>query len=298
MKTLCVALLILAIGGGAVASVLASDLPDALERLTESLPRAGSILRAPLAEIPGPIAGMLGVAVTLAMVTAGARLIVGSAGATRPLDPRIKIGIALCFAAVVSTVSAPEVWKLAALGLSVLVTTLALRLPPRRLWALVPVAALVLFTAATWIAVDPATGWTHAPVLVAKVLLSALALVLLVHTTPSTDLSRGLRGLGLPSVLVLSMALLERSIAALGEEARRLKLAGRARGARSSARLAGAALASLFGRTLDRSDRVRLAMQARGFDIEHAPRPAFRLDGADALFAGSLALLLGLTAWL
>ena len=107
---------------------------------------------------------------------------------------------------------------------------------------------------------------------------SVTAAVLLTTTTPALALLAALRTLKLPEILVAVVMLMYRYLFVLVEEAQRML---RARAARSAtlgsgsggslvwrARSAGGMAGSLFVRTLDRSERIYMAMLARGYDGE------------------------------
>lgn len=107
---------------------------------------------------------------------------------------------------------------------------------------------------------------------------SVTAAVILTSTTPALGLLSALRSLKLPEILVAVVMLMYRYLFVLVEEAQRML---RARAARSAtlgsgsggslvwrARSAGGMAGSLFVRTLDRSERIYMAMLARGYDGE------------------------------
>ncbi len=105
---------------------------------------------------------------------------------------------------------------------------------------------------------------------------SVTAAVLLTSTTPPLGLLSALRSLKLPAILVSVVMLMYRYLFVLVDEAQRML---RARSARSAtigagaggsvvwrAKSAGGMAGSLFIRTLDRSERIYMAMIARGYD--------------------------------
>ena len=106
--------------------------------------------------------------------------------------------------------------------------------------------------------------------------LTATAAVLLTSTTPPLRLLAALRALRLPAILVAVVMLMYRYLFVLVDEAQRML---RARAARSAAigpgsggtvvwraKSAGGMAGSLFIRTLDRGERIYMAMLARGYD--------------------------------
>lgn len=128
--------------------------------------------------------------------------------------------------------------------------------------------------------------------------LSVLFAVLLTATTPVAEILRALRALGMPRLLVATVFFAYRYFFVIGEEAIRLMRARESRSAALPGRHAGGTawwraavlghmIGSLFSRSLDRSERVYAAMQARGFtgDLRFLDTPAVR--GVDAV-AGAL----------
>lgn len=152
------------------------------------------------------------------------------------------------------------------------------------------------------VAVAPLVGWdvTREGVvavltILAKSWLSVLVAVLLTATTPMADLLRALRALGVPRLLVATVFFTYRYFFVIGDEAVRLMRARDSRSAALPGRRAGGTVAwragilghmvgSLFARSLDRSERVHAAMQARGYagDLRFLTNPAVR--GTDAAF--------------
>jgi len=105
---------------------------------------------------------------------------------------------------------------------------------------------------------------------------SVTAAVVLTATTPPLRLLEALRSIRIPAVLVAIVMLMYRYLFVLVEEAQSMM---RARAARSAAigpksggslvwraKSAGGMAGSLFIRTLDRSERIYMAMVARGYD--------------------------------
>jgi cobalt/nickel transport system permease protein len=130
--------------------------------------------------------------------------------------------------------------------------------------------------------------------------LSVLVAVVLTASTPIVELLRALRELRMPRLLVATVFFTYRYFFVIGDEALRLM---RARDSRSAAlpgqhaggtvwwraSILGHMVGSLFARSLDRSERVYAAMQARGYagDLRFLSTPAVRRSDAAvaALFA-------------
>ncbi|MCB9456785.1 MAG: cobalt ECF transporter T component CbiQ [Anaerolineaceae bacterium] len=123
------------------------------------------------------------------------------------------------------------------------------------------------------------TGLARFGAVVLKSWLSAQAALLLTTTTPFTDLLWALSSLRVPPTLVTILGFTYRYLHTLKEEAERLI---RARDSRSGtlpgqksggslwwrAQVAGAMIGNLFIRSYERSERVYLAMRARGYTGE------------------------------
>lgn len=112
--------------------------------------------------------------------------------------------------------------------------------------------------------------------ILAKSWIAVLAAALLTASTPVSRLLRGLRSMGVPRILVATVFFTYRYLFVIGDEAMRMM---RARDSRSAAvpfvraggsvvwraRILGHMVGALFVRSLERSERVYAAMQARGY---------------------------------
>jgi cobalt/nickel transport system permease protein len=96
-----------------------------------------------------------------------------------------------------------------------------------------------------------------------------LALVLLTWTTPFQEILQVLRGLRLPSVMLSTVALMYRYLPVLAEETRRMQRARASRTFNGRRRVAwvglGTIIGQLFIRSVERAERIYLAMCARGW---------------------------------
>ena len=135
------------------------------------------------------------------------------------------------------------------------------------------------------------------------------AAVLLTSTTEAFALLGGLRSLRLPAILVAIVMLMYRYLFVIVDEAQRML---RARSARSAsvgpdsggtilwrAKGAGGMAGSLFIRTLDRSERIYLAMLSRGYDgniRQRDSRPVGRLAAAQITAALALFAIVAVSA--
>ena len=105
---------------------------------------------------------------------------------------------------------------------------------------------------------------------------SVTAAVVLTSTTPAFQLLAALRALKIPQILVVVVMLMYRYLFVLVDEAQRMMRSRAARSARVGrgsggsivwrAQSAGGMAGSLFIRTMDRTERIYMAMLARGYD--------------------------------
>jgi len=206
-------------------------------------------------------------------------------------DPRAKLIVLLVFLIALAT---------ATRGLALLASGLLLLLMAGLLLARVPVgralarAALVLpftavFAVVCWLAGDTARGVS----LALKSYLSALAVLLLISTTPLPALLRGIGMTGLPHLLLEVGQFLYRYLFVISEEAQHMTKAAAARGASvrrwmtqaQRFRASTGALAVLFARSYARAEDVHRAMLARGFHRSLPLLETRRFRVGDAIFA-------------
>lgn len=145
-------------------------------------------------------------------------------------------------------------------------------------------------------------GWLTAADITVKFALGVAALTALMCTTPFASLLEALRWFRLPKLLVMQLGFLYRYLFVLTDQAMRLRRARDFRGAHlapTGRRLAaaGGVVGSLLVRTLDRGDRIHLAMQARGYRGEPHALTRLRFRPADALFLLAAAAYLTLCRW-
>ena len=107
--------------------------------------------------------------------------------------------------------------------------------------------------------------------------IAVTASIVLASTTRYLDIAAALRWFRVPALLVAVMEMMYRYVFLLGAEARRMLSARRSRSAALPdlrpggkvtwrAKVAGQMAGSLFIRTLNRSERVHMAMASRGYD--------------------------------
>jgi cobalt/nickel transport system permease protein len=143
-------------------------------------------------------------------------------------------------------------------------------------------------------------GWMRGFAILAKFVVTMLALIALVSTTRFNDLLTGLQRLGLPKVLVIQLGFLYRYIFVLIDRAHHILQARAGRklrslGFKTEMRVAAAMVGSLFIRSIDTAERINVAMQARGFDGKWNTISKLRIHAADFVFILSAAVfVLGL----
>ena len=206
-------------------------------------------------------------------------------------DPRAKMFALIVFLVAVATAHRALLLLAPALLGLLAVALLWARLPLAG--ALARAAVVVPFTAVfaliSWLAGDPARGLT----LVVKSYLSALAVLVVVASTPVPSLANGLERVGAPRFLLVVGQFLYRYLFVISEEAQHMSKAVAARGAsarvwwRSELRFGAAAgaVGVLFARSYARAGEVHRAMLARGFDGHVQPLEALRFLRSDAAFA-------------
>ncbi|WP_211217915.1 cobalt ECF transporter T component CbiQ [Microbacterium luticocti] len=203
-------------------------------------------------------------------------------------SPRVKLVAVIVFAVIV--VATPREWFVAYAGYAaVLVSLLAVaRIPVgtvlRRMTIEIPflVFALLMPLIATGERIDvfgmslSVAGLWAAWGLLAKATLALLAAVLLVTTTEPRRIVLALESLRLPRVMISIMGFMLRYLDLIADESRRMAIARAARGfsARSprSWRVLAQAVGALFVRAHARGERVHLAMLARGYSEQGAPK--------------------------
>ena len=145
-------------------------------------------------------------------------------------------------------------------------------------------------------------GWLTATDVALKFAGGVLALTALMCTTPFALLLEALRRLALPQVVVMQLGFLYRYLFVLIDEAQRVRRARDFRGAALAPlgrriAAAGGVIGSLFLRTLNRSQRVHLAMAARGYHGESHSLSQLRFTGTDAVFLLLVGVYLAACRW-
>ena len=198
----------------------------------------------------------------------------------RDLDPRALVVVWGTFVVAMLSVPKYDVPGVLAFAAFPVFVILAHRLPGRAMarrllllspFVLVMAAANPFFDRTPFLTVGGLAisgGMVSAFVIVAKSIVSLLAVMTLVSCLPFPRLCAALRGLGAPEVFVTQLILLQRYLGVLTQEALALQQArdlrsfsGRGQGVGTTAKLLG----SLLLRTSARAERIYRAMVARGF---------------------------------
>ena len=145
-------------------------------------------------------------------------------------------------------------------------------------------------------------GWLTAGNITIKFALGVLALTAMMCTTRFALLLEAMRRLGMPQVIVVQLGFLYHYIFVLIDEAMRVRRARDFRGAALAPvgrRLAavGGVIGTLFIRTLDRSQRIQIAMAARGYRGEMHSLSRLRFTGADVVFLITVGVYLAACRW-
>jgi cobalt/nickel transport system permease protein len=137
--------------------------------------------------------------------------------------------------------------------------------------------------------------------LAAKATTGVLAMVVLSSTTPFPQLLHGFERLKAPRLLMMVIALMWRYLHVIGEEVHRMRIARQARGYEPrwiwQAGAVGQTVAAVFIRSLERGERVYLAMASRGYTggTPSTIVTPLALRTADGVFAVGLAVVLSVT---
>jgi len=238
------------------------------------------------------------------------------AGYLQRLDPRAKV---LAFLGLIAVTACVHNFVTLAL-LYALTLTLALvsRLPAgmllKRVWLSVPIFVGAIALPAAFNIVTPGRallvlwrepylaltvpGFWMAATLMLRVGVAVSLAALLTLTTPWNDLLRALRMLLVPRLFVGVLAMTYRYVAVLLQTAaemfvaRRSRTVGRATNAEGRL-FVGAAIGSLFGKTLSLADEVHAAMLSRGFQGEMRTLTRLQWSVADSAWILAIALVAG-----
>jgi cobalt/nickel transport system permease protein len=137
-------------------------------------------------------------------------------------------------------------------------------------------------------------GWLQFANIMCKFAVTMGALMALICTTKFADLLAGLRKMHVPAVLVNQLGFLYRYIFVLVDKAHHIMRARVGRtlrylGLKREAAVAGAMIGTLLVTSIETSERVLMAMQARGFDGQMRTLTQLRITRRDWVFAAMTA---------
>ncbi|MCL1906295.1 MAG: cobalt ECF transporter T component CbiQ [Clostridiales bacterium] len=130
-------------------------------------------------------------------------------------------------------------------------------------------------------------------VILLKMYLCVMAALLLVATTPFTELTAQLRRIHVPAVFVMVFEMTFRYIGVLFEEVYSMTTAYKLRSGGKKAlemRHMGPFAGQLLLRGFDRAERIHAAMRCRGYSLKHIPPARQRFRSSDAIALASVCL--------
>ena len=147
-----------------------------------------------------------------------------------------------------------------------------------------------------------AGGWFTAANIAAKFALGVLAMTALICTTPFGTLLEAMDHLKVPRLLVMQLGLLYRYLFELIDQAMRVRRARDFRGghlapAGRRLRTAGSMVGSMLAGSIQKAQRVELAMASRGYTGQPRGLRRLRLGWADALLMAGMAGYLAICRW-
>lgn len=132
-------------------------------------------------------------------------------------------------------------------------------------------------------------GWLSFASIMLRFTLTVSAALILIATTSFTGVCLALERLGAPRVFVLQLLFLYRYLFVLIDEGARLSRARTLRsfnGRGHGLKVIGSILGQLLLRTLDRAQRIHLAMLCRGFDGEVRMTRRLHIGPSEVVFVG------------
>ena len=140
-------------------------------------------------------------------------------------------------------------------------------------------------------------GWVQFANILGKFVITMAALIALVCTTRFGDLLCGMEKMGMPQILVNQLGFLYRYIFVLIDKAHHILRARASRKLRNlgfakESRTAGAMIGTLFILSLESSERINIAMHARGFDGVFRSINRLQIKKDDFVFAAIAAAFL------
>ncbi|WP_376793332.1 cobalt ECF transporter T component CbiQ [Thermoflexus sp.] len=239
------------------------------------------------------------------------------------LDPRVKLVLTMGFIVTATLLPAGAWLAYGLLGIGVLLTeyfsglgiwkvlrrsiiALPFVLAALPMVFTAPGPAWITFSVGFWSLSVRMEGIVRFLSVLIKSWLSLQAALVLVGTTSFPDLLAAMRALGVPRFLVMTFGLMWRYLFLLADEALRMSRAREARSAAPGtakarvggtlmwrAQVTGRMVGTLFLRTLERGERVYMAMVARGYDgeVRTLSMPPLTQSDRVLLVVGSLFLI-------
>jgi cobalt/nickel transport system permease protein len=210
-------------------------------------------------------------------------------------DARAKLGVLLVFLVALSTTPANAWWSVTAYAVLILIAAAVSRLPLKGV--LFRAVLLLPFTASFALLTWWSGSRNLALMLGAKTFLSGLASLLLIGTTPLTDIAYALEQFYVPRMIVLVIQFIYRYLFVVSEQGQHMRLAAAARGGsarRQNFQAAAGGVGVLFTRSWERAEGIHSAMLARSFGGVFHPLnpPHFHPADIAFLFLASTACLL------
>ncbi len=229
------------------------------------------------------------------------------------VDPRTRLIAAFCFSMVVTALSSPTT-LVAALGIAVVGAGWTGALTEQRWKRLIPINLLVLLLlgllplgggATPVLSIGPITvareGLVQAVLIGLKANAIVLGVLVLLARLEMASIGHALGTLGVPAKLTHLLLFTVRYLGVLQREYGRLRAAMKVRGFRPGVdwhtyRSFGYLVGMLLLRSVDRADRIVMAMKCRGFYDRFHPLDRAALTARDAWFTAIVLLVLaGLT---
>jgi cobalt/nickel transport system permease protein len=146
------------------------------------------------------------------------------------------------------------------------------------------------------------SGWLRCISILAKFTVTMMALFALVGTTRFADLLAGMEKMRLPEILVVQLGMLYRYLFVLVDRVHHILRARNTRklcnlGFRRETEVAAAMAGALFIRSIETSQKIQMAMQARGFCGQFHSLRMMKITRRDSLFTTAVIVFLVLIQW-
>jgi cobalt/nickel transport system permease protein len=209
-----------------------------------------------------------------------------AAGVFQRIDARVKISAAFLFIFLAVSTPVGETGRFAAYYSILSVLVFLSGIPPAYLFK--RAVTVLPFTLLVALSIPFVKGGDAMFLSVlAKSTLSVLLMALLVSSTGLEKLLSGLRGMGVPRIMLLIISFMCRYLSVIAGELTRMQRARDSRSARGNVkiniRVAGNIIGTLFVRSYERAERVYLSMVSRGYSGEIKTLQGARVNVLDVL---------------